>query len=210
MTSRPQSLAARRARRLPEGRSRHAARLSVSAVRIDRQALAARAAGAAAGVAVRGDGADVRTGAHQRRMTTISPGTQTASRSGADRRHRARARCQRAARPAYADRDLAGERRRPLSASERPARRAARSEFSRRRPHADRCRGPLSFRHDQARRLSVEEPATTHGGRRTSISRCSDRRSRRGSSRRCISPAIRCSTTIRCTRAFPTNVRAAG
>ncbi len=92
-------------------------------------------------------------------MTTISPGRRTASRSGeriivTGRVLDANAR----AGPAHADRDLAGERRRPLSAPERPARRAARSELPRRRPHADRRRGPLPFRHDQARRVSVEEP----------------------------------------------------
>jgi protocatechuate 3,4-dioxygenase beta subunit len=49
---------------------------------------------------------------------------------------------------------------------------------------------------------------TTRGALRISISRCSDRRSSQGSSRRCTSPAIRCSTTTRCTRAFPTSARA--
>ena len=51
---------------------------------------------------------------------------------------------------------------------------------------------------------------TTPGGRRTSISRCSGRRSSRGSSRRCTFRAIRCCPTTRCSPASPTKARASG
>ena len=58
--------------------------------------------------------------------------------------------------PAHARRDLAGQRRRPLPPRRRPAPGAARPELHRRRARADRRRRPLPLRHDQARRLPVE------------------------------------------------------
>ena len=58
----------------------------------------------------------------------------------------------------HAGGDLAGQRRGPLPAQARPAQRADRSQFHRRRPHDDRRGRPLPVRHDPARRISVAQP----------------------------------------------------
>ena len=95
------------------------------------------------------------------------------------------------------------------SRSGRPTRRAATGtpgttsrrrwtrNFDGRRPLPDRRRGPLPLHHDQARLLSRGATTSTPGARPTSTSRSSAARSPSGWSRRCTSPATRCSTTTR-------------
>ena len=74
---------------------------------------------------------------------------------------------------------------------------AAGPELHRRRPGADRRRGPLPVRHDQARARTRGATTTTPGGRRTSTSRCSAGRSPSGWSPRCTSRTTRCSPRTR-------------
>ena len=61
--------------------------------------------------------------------------------------------------PVGADRDLAGERSRPLPPRRRPASRSTRSQLHRRGPLPDRRRGPLPIRHGEAGRLSLAQPS---------------------------------------------------
>ncbi len=65
--------------------------------------------------------------------------------------------------------------------------------FTRLRPHPHRRRRPVPLRDHPARRLSLAATTTMPGGPHTSISRCSGRPSPRAWSRRCTSPATRCS-----------------
>ena len=126
-------------------------RSTVAASALARAAAAARGAPRARRTRLRrGRGRPGRRGSHDRARR------RTARR--ADHRHRARPRRRRPAGAERAARDLAGERRRPLSPRGRPASGPARSELHRRRADDHRRRGPLPLRHGEARRLSVEEP----------------------------------------------------
>ena len=78
-----------------------------------------------------------------------------------------------------------------------------RSQFHGRRAHADRRRRAATASSPSGRASIRGATTTTRGARRTSTSRCSGRRSSPASSRRCTFPAIRCSTTIRCTTSIP-------
>ena len=112
--------------------------------------------------------------------------------------------------PQHHDRDLAGQRRRSLRPSGRPARCADGSEFPWRRAGVFRCRWLVSVHHHQAGRLSRGATTTMPGGRTTSITRCSAPASGSGSSPRCISPAIRCWRWIRSICRFRTRRRGSG
>ena len=94
-----------------------------------------------------------RTGGRERRR----PHALCRRRAAGRTHHRDRPRARRRRPPGVqrAGRDLAGELGRPLCAQSRPARRAARPEFSRGRPRGDRQRRRLPLPHDQARRVSV-------------------------------------------------------
>ena len=107
---------------------------------------------------------------------------------------RARARRGRPADAGHARRGLAGERRRPLQARGRPASGAARPELLRRGPRASPTTTATTASSRSSRARIRGATTRTRGGRRTSTSRCSAARSRSGWSRRCTSPAIRCST----------------
>ena len=99
----------------------------------------------------------------------------------------------RAADPRRARRGVAGERRRPLPPRGRPASGAARPELLRRRPLPHRRRRQLPLRHGQARRVPVGQPRERVAAGAHPLLDLRARASRSGWSRRCTSPATRCS-----------------
>ena len=110
--------------------------------------------------------------------------------------------------PAHRDRDLAGQRRRPLRPRQRPVGRAARSELHRRRPRGHR-RGQARYRYVTvaAGRLSVEEPSQRlAAGPHPPLAARSGVRDASGR-RRCISRTIRCSPSIRSPAPRPSRYR---
>ena len=124
---------------------------------------------------------------------TDRPGLRPRERYG-DRRRPDQAACRRAARrahhrqrpgdgrgraadPQHADRDLAGQRRRPLHPRRRPAPGAARPELYGRGALRHRRRGPLSLHHRSSPAPTRGATTPMPGGRTTSTSRCSGRRS---------------------------------
>ena len=98
-----------------------------------------------------------------------------------------------------ADRDVAGQRRRPLHPPARPASRAARPELHRRRPHGHQRRRRVQVHDDQAGAVPVEEPRQRVAPRAHPLLASSARASRSASSRRCTSRATRCSRSTRST-----------
>ena len=191
-------------------RPRHAARLPVSAVRVDGQALAVAAAGAAAGLAVGSDRPRVRLRPHPRQ----------------------RLRSHEAARRATRSASASSSTGRVLDANGRPVPNTLveiwQANAAGRYPHrrdkhnapidpnftgAGRTltdeRRPLPLRHHPPGRVSVAQPLQRLAARAHPLLAVRPRVRARGWSRRCTFPAIRCSTTTRCTRAFPTSARAA-
>ena len=142
----------------PAAKPRGASAAAVARLSQHGQALAAKAADPDAAHAVGTDrpGLRPRDGARERQR----PHHPAQGRAARRTHHRARPRARRGRprRAEHAGRDLAGQCLRPLHPRRRPASGAARSEFHRRRPRADRRQGLLQVRHHQARRLSLGQP----------------------------------------------------
>ena len=119
------------------------------------------------------------------------------------RRRRPRARRRRPCGAAHARRGVAGERRGPLSRT-RSTSGTRRSTPTSRAPAARSPTPTDATASSPSGRARIHGgTTTTRGGPRTSTSRCSARRSSRGWSRRCTSPAIRCWRSIRSSTPCP-------
>ena len=108
-----------------------------------------------------------------------------------------------AARSRHARGGLAGERRRPYAhGGDTP--RAARPQLLRRGPLPHRRRGAIPVRHDQARRVSVEEPRERVAAGAHPLLAVRPRVHPAARSPRCTSPTTRCSPRTRSSTRSPT------